>query len=140
MRLGAPDKAADLEQVVVAKVENNHRTIRYNNGKSHRNHGYTRIYYTIFGWWFGTFGLFFHIWDVIRHPLTFIFFREVETTNQLYMTWISKGIWIHKWSTLIIDMGQPGKRLFLFCFSCGSSWSYLQCGALQLCFLVYRPH
>jgi hypothetical protein len=81
LRLGAPDNAADLEQVVVAKVENNHRTIRYNNGNLTETMdilGYTILY--LVG------GLehldYFSIWDVIRHPLTFIFFRGVETTNQ----------------------------------------------------------
>jgi hypothetical protein len=35
------------------------------------------------GWWFGTFGLFFHILG-IRFPTDeLIFFRGVETTNQL---------------------------------------------------------
>ena len=41
---------------------------------------YIHIYiytHTHTGWWFGTFFIFHSIWDVIRNPLTFIFFRGV---------------------------------------------------------------
>jgi hypothetical protein len=34
------------------------------------------------GWWFGTFGYFFHILGMSSSQLIFIFFRGVETTNQ----------------------------------------------------------
>ena len=38
---------------------------------------------TIAGWWFQTFGLFVHfINGMSSFPLTFIFFKMVETTNQ----------------------------------------------------------
>ena len=35
------------------------------------------------GWWFGTCGLCFHLLGMSSSQLTFIFFRGVETTNQL---------------------------------------------------------
>jgi len=39
----------------------------------------------ITGWWFGTFGLFFHILRIIIPTDELIFFRGVETTNQIMM-------------------------------------------------------
>ena len=41
--------------------------------------------YIIFAWWFGTcFFMFFHILGMSSSQLTSIFFRGVETTNQIY--------------------------------------------------------
>ena len=46
---------------------------------------YIYVYIYISGWWFGTFGLFFHILESSSSQLTFIFFRGVETTNHIYI-------------------------------------------------------
>ena len=52
-----------------------------NHGQSLEKKYYVYIY--ISGWWFGTWLLFFHILGISSSQLTFIFFRGVETTNQI---------------------------------------------------------
>ena len=42
---------------------------------------FTGFYRTIAGWWFGTFFIFPNSWD--DDPIWLIFFRGVETTNQI---------------------------------------------------------
>ena len=42
-----------------------------------------QLYITVPGWWFGTFFIFHYIWD--NHPNWLIFFRGIETTNQVQL-------------------------------------------------------
>ena len=48
----------------------------------------------ISGWWFQTFYFPYHIWDVILPIDELIFFRGVQTTNQILLTIINHIITI----------------------------------------------
>ena len=52
----------------------------------------TRVVILLTGWWFQTFFIVHNIWDNPSHWL--IFFRGVETTNQLRLLWISLSCWV----------------------------------------------
>jgi hypothetical protein len=87
---------------------------------------YVKLWYIyISGWWFGTFFIFPNSWD--DDPIWLIFFRGVETTNQIYFI-LCVCLWIKLIITLCPDVGmmqpdgicdgtscgritRPGKRL-----------------------------
>jgi hypothetical protein len=65
------------------------------------------VYFT--GWWFGTFGLCFHVlWIIIIPTDELIFFRGAETTNQF-------SLW---WGYPYFTKPPNGQHIFCICVSC----------------------
>ena len=104
------------------------------------------IYYYISDWWFGTWIVFSIYWEE-SSQLTFIFFRGVETTNQIFssqtMPHMLHGAGI---VTNICPKNMPsfvGKYASTMeHLGANSSFEviHLQDGAPQWCLLVYNPH